>query len=216
MKRVALALLLSATSLACTSESAGPDDDTTEDAVVAGKVGAAAVKAAIAKLDAQRNGAALGRYYESGDRVEGCFKNPAGNKLTDLKKTVYCAMPLELRLCNTVVLLTRDEADVDGRYRGYLDCKKRVTAAMGGRVSFEYGADIDAVYKQIVLEGRTLSAAETREIVAAHGPPTSPRSFPVVLAAIGRSLAEEVRALGLEGLAALAREHEAKTGLEPR
>ncbi len=54
------------------------------------------------------------------------------------------------------------------------------------------------------------------KLVAAHGPPTSPRPFPVVLAAIVRSLADEVRALGLDGLAALARDHEAKTGLEPR
>src|SRR5258706_14073464 len=44
------------------------------------------VESAIAKLDAQRNSAPFAPYYADGARVEGCWANPAGSKLTEIQK----------------------------------------------------------------------------------------------------------------------------------
>lgn len=219
MTHRSLAALLFALVLtpACAAADADEGQGESENAVVApANVSTAEVESVIAKLRAQRESAPFARYYEDGSRIEGCWRNPAGAKLTELKKAVYCAMPLELRLCNTPVLLTVDEHDVVGRFRGYVDCKKKVDAVFGGRASFAYGPDVDAVYRQIYLEGRTLSAEDTTRIVAANVPRYSSRSFLVVLASIGASLVAEARELAVDALLSMARDYEHDTGLEPR
>jgi hypothetical protein len=161
------------------------------------------VNAAIAKLDAQRNGAPIGRYYEDGNRVEGCWRNPAGSKLTDLKKAFYCSMPLEFRLCNTVVLLTVDESAVDDRYAGYLDCQKKVDAAFGGHGLFRYDDDVNAMYASLYLRGATLPDSDSAAVVAAHKPAFTSRSFPEILLLIGESLAKEAVDLSVAALVAM-------------
>jgi len=41
------------------------------------------------------------RYLEGNPRFEACWINPAADKLSDIQKAYYCAVPLEVRLCNT-------------------------------------------------------------------------------------------------------------------
>ncbi len=179
-------------------------------------VSASAVRDAIGVLAAQRSTAPLGTYYEDGNRLEGCWRNPAGNKLTDLKKAFYCSMPLEFRLCNTVVLLTTDEAKVDARYQGYLDCQKKVDRVFGSEGRFVYDANINAVYKHLYLEGQTLSDAETESIVSANKPAYTSRSFVIVLAAIGESLAREAIDLSMSSLSEMVDSFKQKLNTDPR
>jgi hypothetical protein len=158
------------------------------------------VNAAIATLRAQREGDPIGPYYADGNRLEGCWRNPAGAKLTDLKKAFYCSMPLEFRLCNTVVLLTTDESKVEERYAGYLSCQRKVDAVFGGTGLFVYDPKINAIYRTLYLEGSPLPAADTADVVAANKPPFTDRPFPVVLAAIGAGLTQEALDLSADAL----------------
>jgi hypothetical protein len=164
---------------------------------------AASVSAAIAKLTHQRTGDPIGTYYTDGSRLEGCWLNPAGSKLTDLKKAFYCSMPLEFRLCNTIVLLTTDDSKVDERYQGYLDCQKKVDGALGGNGLFVYDAGVNSMYKQLFLEGATLAADDTTRVVAANKPTFSGRSFPTLLLAIGESVATEATDLAWSALSSM-------------
>ena len=194
------------------------DAPSAEAAVVAiSEVTTSDVEAVIASLRAQREAAPLRPYYADGSRQEGCWRNPAGSDLSELQKAVYCAMPLELRLCNTPVLLLAD--DVEARYRGYLSCKEKVDAVfapLGARGMFAYGPEVDAVYRQVFLEQRPLPARDVERIVEANRPEDSGRPFALVLAAIAASLAAEARDLALGGLMALVDGYERDTGDEPR
>jgi len=205
--RSALLLLALATTAAVAGCAADASTDDAEsdsaEAISKGVVDAKAVTRVIAALDAQRAAAPIGRYYEDGARVEGCWLNPAGAKLTPLKKAFYCAMPLEFRLCNTVVLLTHDESQVSARYQGYLDCQRKVDAVFGGRGRFVYGAETNALYRALYLEGASPPAADAARIVEAHQPRASGRSFAPVLLDIERSLAREAADLSLDGLRTL-------------
>jgi hypothetical protein len=217
--RVAPVIALSA--LASLSACASPADDTaptsSEDAVVASSaVTAADVESVIAELRAQRESAPLARYYEDGVRIEACWRNPAGSKLTKLKKALYCSMPLELRLCNTPVLLAIDENEAERRFRGYRDCKAKVDAVFGGTGAFAWNARVDTVYRHIYLEGATLSEEDTKRIVAANQPPASSRTFAALLLVVGKSLLDEARDLAIDALAHLTSDFEQETGLDPR
>jgi hypothetical protein len=172
----------------------------TSSAVASARLDVAAVRAVVAKLDAQRADVSNASYYADGSRVEGCWLNPAGNKLSDLQKALYCSMPLEFRLCNTVVLLSTDESDVATRYAGYLDCQAKVDAVFGGHGLFRYGSDVDDVYKSLYLERATLDPADESSVVAAAKPTYSGRSFPRVLLSIGASLTEEAADLATGSL----------------
>lgn len=174
------------------------------------------VEAAIATLDAHRGSERLAPYYADGSRLEGCWRNPAGSKLSDLQKAFYCAMPLELRLCNTVKLLSIDEAEVDERYDAYLACQKKVDAVFGGTGAFVYDDQVNAVYKQLFLARATLSDEDTASVVAANRPAFSSRPFPLVLVAIGATLAKEAAALLVDGLSSLADDYREETKSEPR
>jgi hypothetical protein len=209
------AAALVAVTTACSSAPAD-ESETQGSAVVAHELDAAHVNAVIAKLDRVRNGALVGRYYEDGARLEGCWRNPAGSKLTELKKAFYCSMPLEFRLCNTLVLLTIDESRVADRYQGYLDCQLKVDAVFGRKGLFVYEADVNELYETLYLKGATLSGADTAGLVAARKPTFTDRSFPVVLLAIGRTLAEEAVDLAADGLASLADDVKARSGDDPR
>jgi len=199
-----------------TNDATEPEGSSEEAVVGSAKISSWDVEAVIAKLRAQRSSAPLGAFYENGSRLEGCWRNPAGKKLTDLKKSVYCSMPLELRLCNTLVLLTVDERAVEERFRGYQGCKKKVDAVFGGRGLFAYGADVDAVYREIYLEGATLGAADTKRIVAQNAPAISNRSFPAVLGSIVASLAREAATLHADALDSMVRDVQRATGQDPR
>lgn len=216
---LAFALVLGALGLSTSACSAPSSDDgsgTQGSAIVQSALDVGDVNAVIGKLDGIRSGDPIGTYYEDGARIEGCWRNPAGNKLTDLKKAFYCAMPLEFRLCNTIVLLTTDEAKVSERYQGYLDCQKKVDGVFGGKGLFRFDADVDAMYKKLYLEGATLSADDTASVVAANKPAFSSRSFPVVLLAIGRSLAKEAVDIAARGLTSMADDVKTETGDDPR
>ncbi len=175
-----------------------------------------AVNAAIEKLRAQRASDPIGPYYEDGNRLEGCWRNPAGNKLTDLKKAFYCSMPLEFRLCNTIVLLSIDESKVADRYQGYLDCQKNVDAVFGGKGMFLYDDDVNAMYESLYLKGATLPDADRDAVVAANKPAFSDRYFTTILLAIGKSLADEAVDLAVPALTNMVDDFKSDAGEDPR
>jgi len=218
-RSLAFALLLAALGLAtsaCTATASDDGSGTTGSAIVEGTLDVADVNATIERLDGLRNGAPIGTYYEDGARMEGCWRNPAGNKLTDLKKAFYCSMPLEFRLCNTIVLLTTDDAKVAERYQGYLDCQTKVDAVFGGAGLFRFDDDVNAMYKKLFLEGTTLSAEDNAGVVTAHKPAFSDRSFTVVLLAIGRSLAKEAADMAAREITNMADDVKSESGADPR
>lgn len=176
----------------------------------------ARVDAAIASLTSVRNGAEIGSYYADGVRAEGCWRNPAGKKLTDLKKAFYCSMPLEFRLCNTIVLLTNDESDVEARRSGYFDCKTKVERVFGGRGLFQFDSNVDDVYGRLYLRGETLSDEDTADVVARNKPAFGSSGFPVLLAEIGASLVREGADMSLDSLASLVEGYKTATMEDPR
>jgi hypothetical protein len=194
-----------------------PADDagTTGSAVVEDELQLDQVKGILAKLDAQRGGNPIGPYYKDGARIEGCWRNPAGSKLTDLQKALYCSMPLEFRLCNTIVLLKTDESRVDDRYQGYLDCQKKVDGVFGSRGEFVYDSDVNAMYKRLFLQGAKLSAADEANVVAARKPVFSTRPFPVVIVAIVEGLTKESVDLSTAALETLVKDFISNTGQSP-
>lgn len=174
------------------------------------------VEAAIATLDAHRGSEELAPYYADGSRLDGCFRNPAGNKLSDLQKTFYCAMPLELRLCNTVKLLTIDESKVDERYAAYLACQKKVDAVFGGKGAFVYDDNVNAVYKTLFLSRAPLAEEDTAAVIAKHKPALTSRPFAFVLVEIGVTLTKEATDLALGELSSMADDYRDETKTEPR
>jgi hypothetical protein len=168
------------------------------------------------RLTSQRTSAPLGKYYEDGSRLEGCWRNPAGARLTDLKKAFYCAMPLEFRLCNSVLLLTTDDADVDKRFSGYLDCQKKVDRVFSGKVSFVYDDETNALYKQLFLQGATLPKDDEAQVIAANKPTFSDRSFEGVLAAIAKTLTAEAIDLASTAFTSLVANFKSETESSPR
>jgi hypothetical protein len=200
---LALLALVAGNMIACGGASAGVSDSAGAAVAEGPALAVDDVTAAIAKLDAQRSDPQIAPYYADGNRIEGCWRNPAGSKLTDLKKAFYCAMPLELRLCNTVVLLSTDDADVGPRYDAYLACQAKVDAVFGGKGLFVYDDDVNAAYKKLFLEGGRLAASDTAAVVDASKPTYSDRSFARILLAIADGLAGEVADLGLEDLRAM-------------
>jgi hypothetical protein len=216
---LAFALVLGALGLSASACSAPSSDDGSTaqgSAIVQSALDVGDVNAVIGQLDAIRTGDPIGTYYEDGARIEGCWRNPAGNKLTDLKKAFYCAMPLEFRLCNTIVLLTTDEAKVSERYQGYVDCQTKVDAVFGSKGLFKFGADVDAMYQKLFLDSATLSAEDTSSVVAANKPAFSSHSFAVILLAIARSLAKEAVDIAARGLTAMADDVKTESGDDPR
>lgn len=214
-----LAPLVAALGIGSAACSAPPADDGSTaagSAIVEDSLDVGSVNATIAKLDALRTGDPIGPYYEDGARMEGCWRNPAGNKLSDLRKAFYCSMPLEFRLCNTIVLLSTDEPDVDKRYQGYLACQAKVDAVFGNAGLFRFDADVNTMYQKLFLESRTLSAEDTASVVAAHKPTLTSRSFTLILLAIGRSLASEAADLALRGLTSMADDVKTQSGADPR
>lgn len=183
-------VLASACSGAVDDEPSAPPADTNQSEI---SVSTTKVNAALATLRAQTTTGPYAKYYADGVRVEACWRNPAGNKLTNLKKAFYCSMPLEFRLCNTVKLLTIDESDVDGRYQGFLDCQKTVDAMLGGTGEFVYDDAVNDTYKRLYLQGRSLGAARDEAIVSAHKPRYGNKSFAQLLAKVVAGLAAEGR-----------------------
>jgi hypothetical protein len=209
-----LALLLTA---ACSSQTDSADSDSnSSDVVTSQTLDANAVDAVLTKLAAQRAAAPIGPWYKDPTRLEGCWRNPAGDKLSDLQKTLYCSMPLELRLCNTVVLLTTDDAKRDERYRGFLDCQQKVDAVFGGKGLFVYGDDVNAMYKTLFLEGGTLASQDLSHVVSANKPAFTERPFTILLATIASGLVDEAAKLGLSALKSMIDEYVAAAQEQPR
>jgi hypothetical protein len=215
LRHVAAALLFCVTGCATASSDASATSGEAESTGVVAPA-RADVETAIASLDAQRNGDRLGKYYADGNRVEGCWRNPVGNKLSDLQKAFYCAMPLELRLCNSVELLAIDESKVDERYDAYLACQKKVDAVFGGTGEFVYDDNINAVYKQLFLNRAALSADDTAGIVTKNKPTFTDRSFTVILLEIGAGLASEAGDLAVDGFMSLVNDYKNDTKSDPR
>lgn len=164
----------------------------------------AAIEKALSTLREQTTRGKLAKYYADGTRVEACWRNPKGSKLTDLQKALYCSMPLEFRLCNTVVLLTTDDADVAARRQGYARCQRRVDAMFGGRGEFIYDARVNAAYVSVFLQKSSgLSREEERALVAKYEPRFSGRTFPGLLAHVVSGLASEALDMASDELASM-------------
>lgn len=197
-------------------ESASDEAQINASAEAKASLDADAVNAAIAELQRARESVPIGAYYEDGSRIEGCWRNPAGAKLTDLKKAFYCSMPLEFRLCNTIVLLTTEESEVTQRYQGYLDCQKKVDGVFGNDGRFTFSDDVNAMYEKLYLKGDALPPSDAAKVVAANKPVLSGRSFPIVLLAIGKSLTKEAVDLSLDALSSLVSDYKQAARNEPR
>lgn len=210
-RTLALVILASFLVGACTA----PDTSAQASSDLSSKKNAAVVRRALVELDAQMD--AYSAWYDdsldgrrqNGARISGCWANPAGKDLTDVQKAFYCSMPLEFRMCNTVVLLeTKATKDVGERRRGYLACKAEVAGVMRDP-SFHYSADVDAAYLHLFLEQ---DPAWSPTSIVAEKRPDPGRPFPALLAAIADSLAEEGVELGLDALAGWAAEVRAGGG----
>ncbi len=217
MRRAWLVLRLLFLAGCSSSAGAGGDaDSNASDVVTSSTLDVAEVDAVLAKLKTQRSSDPIAPWYTDTLRAEGCWRNPAGNKLSDLKKALYCSMPLELRLCNTVVLLTVDEKKRDVRYAGFLDCQRKVDAVFGGKGTFVYDDDVNAMYQKLYLEGGTLTETDLARVVRETKPAYTERSFTDLLGAIGASLLDEATKLALQGLQPLVDAYLAATNGKPR
>ena len=148
----------------------------------------------ISRLQAWREGDPIGDYYTDGSRLEGCWANPAGKKLTGVKKNFYCAYPLEFRLCNSIALLTSDDADVAGRLAAYQKCGERVEAFLPGTQRMITEPSVLATYYYVFLQGddeAELSGGDEATFIEEHQPASSGRSFPELVIAIGGTLRTE-------------------------
>jgi hypothetical protein len=167
------------------------------------------VTGAIAELQAQLTTPPLQPYYSDGTRVEGCWLNPAGNKLTDIKKAFYCSMPLEFRLCNTIVLLSTQDSQVDERWQGFLRCEQRLDAIYQGSGAFLYDATVSATYYWLFLNDQSgLDPSQEASVVAANRPPSSGRTFVSLLGSIVTSLGAEAGDAAVQGFQDLVDEAE--------
>ncbi len=168
------------------------------------------VPGAIAELQAQLGSAPLASYYADGTRVEGCWANPVGSDLSDIQKAFYCSMPLELRLCNSLVLLaTKSSNDVATRWSGYVQCQQRVDAIAGGSGAFLYDAKVNASYYWLMLENDSeLSAADEASVVQSVKPASSGRSFSSLLGIITAAATAEAADAAFNGLQQLLDEAE--------
>jgi hypothetical protein len=110
-------------------------------------------------------------------------------------------MPLEFRLCNSILLISTEDAQNTERYAGYLSCQKKVDAAM---------------YQAVFLKGATLPPADNASVVAANKPKLGDRSFPGIVLSIARGLAMEAIELAVSGLSSLASDYETASGDDPR
>lgn len=211
------ALATTAAGCAATPTQAGSEStDATNDAVKSKKKQHAATLArALAELDRQMD--AYSPYYDdspdgrrqNGARISGCWANPAGSDLTDMQKAFYCAMPLEFRICNTVVLLaTKATKDVDARYAGYLKCKDEVASVLDD-ASFDYSSDVDQAYRKVFLEQDPTWSSEA--VIAAQRPGPGD-DFPTLLGRIVESLVQEGADLGNDRVTAWADEVQANGG----
>lgn len=173
------------------------------------EVRVSAIRHAFDVFRAQRTGARFGADYADGTRVEACWKNPASQKLSDLKKAFYCAVPLEFRICNSPKLLTTDDAQVQERYRTFQRCKRDVDAALGSTGEFVYDAQVDRAYLDLFLRDRaTLTPAEEAALVAANRPASSGREFPELLFDVASGVAREAVRIARPDFDALVRSYD--------
>lgn len=200
-----------ALSLGCSG--AAEDSPASDEAAVEAS-SPAAIEKALSTLHEQTTRGKLAKYYADGARIEACWRNPKGSKLTDMQKALYCSMPLEFRLCNTVVLLTTEETDIAARKEGYARCQPMVDAMFGGRGEFIYDARINAAYTAVFLEKSSgLTREEERALVARYKPPSTERTFPELLAAVVSGLASEAVDVASDALASMI--EEAKSSNDP-
>jgi hypothetical protein len=195
----AIALLFMALSAVACSSSTGAESSDLSESATPTQDKTATVTRALAELDRQMD--AYSPYYDespdgrrqNGARIAGCWANPAGSDLSDVQKAFYCSMPLEFRICNTVVLLsTKTTKDVDSRYQGYLNCQAKVAGVLSDS-TFEYSADVDQAYRKVFLEQ---DASWTPASMVSDKRPDAFDPFPVLLGRIVDSLVEEGTDLG--------------------
>lgn len=188
--------LLTVTGCAATE---GDDDGDAAQAAIAAPRDALAedVAAAFDAFDDQRSEAPFAEYYADGRRVEGCWLSPAGASLTPFQKAFYCSVPLELRVCNSVVLLTQRDAPVEQRYRGWLSCQESAERTFGSE-SFHYDEAVNRAYRAVMLDRREPSADARDRMLEAHRPRLSGDSFAVVLADILAGVAKETAVLAFQ------------------
>lgn len=199
MTRYLLPLLL------LTACAAGDEADASLAELNAGSPKLAATERAFAQLDAMKAAPPIGQFYEGGTestRVRACWKNPVARKLTDMQKAFYCAVPLELRLCNSPLMLRNaiDEATAGDQNvtfnlnSGFKRCQAETEKLFAGR--FVWTPEIDDLYLNLFLRRDSgLTEAEEARIIEAHRP-KSGGFFPFLLVGAAASLDDEAELFG--------------------
>jgi hypothetical protein len=205
-RRLASSLLL-ITLAACANTSDDGTDNGTSDLTGSGSSALATTERAFAELEAMRNAEPVGQFYKGGNegaRIRGCWQNPKGDVFTDMQKAVYCALPLEFRLCNSPVLLRThpknefkdDENVIHDLLIVYRLCKGKAQEQFGSRFAFTPAVD-DLYLRAFLRQQSGLSAADEAKVTAAHKP-TTKGSIAVELIQIVAGLAAEAPLLGRE------------------
>jgi len=138
----------------------------------------------------QDNEMLAARYKEGNPRVEACWMNPAASKLSDIQRAYYCAVPLEVRLCNTPAL-----RPIKKRWEGklgwfrkknidnveylkqateaFVNCQKSVDASFESKRTFVYSFAVNEYYRSIFLMNDSGLTSEEQATLSAKYKPKS-------------------------------------------
>ena len=119
-------------------------------------------------------------------RVRACWANPAGRDLTDMQNAFYCAVPLELRLCNSPIILHNDlktatagdQNETVTLSNGWKQCQGSTETLFPGR--FAWTAEINDLYLNLFLRqssGPRGSRPRKRPASSARTNPEAQASF---------------------------------------
>lgn len=105
-----------------------------------------------------------------------CWKNPAGKDLTEIQKLVYCYLPLDFRLCNTIALTQiRGETAEDKALKVEVFGACQVSSGLASQMG---SADIEATYVALFLEkGEGVADDVKADLLKAYRPTLSDASF---------------------------------------
>lgn len=131
--------------------------------------------------------------YKDGTRIEGGWVSPAGKELGMAQKVFYCAVPLEVRLCNTPDLrelkkrLEKGDLSVPDyatqATEAFVACQKKVDEMLGDDGTFLYPVEVNAVYRSVFIERKeALSDDALAKLEEKYRPTITERSFPELFA----------------------------------
>jgi hypothetical protein len=112
--------------------------------------------------------------------VSACWKNPSAKDMSDVQHLLYCSLPLEFRLCNSIILGETSAATAENaakRRKAYTDC-----ASSSGLSKLLVMPALEAAYADLFLDdGKGLRPEFVADLVKAHPVVVMPEPFPVLL-----------------------------------